>query len=180
MKDQEWLSSSSRRWRTFTRSGRSWEGKASWHWWHHTVPKAGTGAFGASFCWEPRSVTVCCNTAHTSTESNPTLWMGFFCSFLGFFFFRLNVLTVFPVSFLATRTTKGMFALSLVDRYPLCPCFRLEFRCSSGSQLGVRILCCCHHRQNFHLAAVSAALLSTALSSWLQALTSHVYMCLQK
>lgn len=30
------------------------------------------------------------------------------------------MLTVFPVSFLATRTTKGILKLSFVDRYRVC------------------------------------------------------------
>lgn len=67
-------------------------------------------------------------TIATHTLTKAALWMVFYVVFW-FCFFRLNVLTIFPVSFLATRTTKGMFTLSFVDRCHLCPCFRLEFTC---------------------------------------------------
>lgn len=101
-------------------------GKVRSYWWHHVILKAGTWGYLLlpSACDSLGQLQYTTTATHTLT--NTALWIAFFVVFW-VFFFRLNVLTVFSVSFLATRTTKGMFALSFVDRCHLCLCFRLEF-----------------------------------------------------
>lgn len=106
-------------------------------------------------------------TIETHSFQRNTLWI--------FIIFRLSVLTFFPVSFLATRTTEGMFTLSFVDKCHLCLCFRLSSPVCSLNELGSRKPCCCSHRCSPVYLACCYEQRCTA-SGWLRALTTCSYL----